>query len=170
MPIVPKQQIILTRKQEKLLGMLSIHRSVYQFILCILHASVPKGVLESILEFVLESDYQALELLDFRPIFAYNSSNISCFSGKYAVCLLIFAPNEPWHSRGQRFDPAYLHHRKSHRKPFGLRCFSLFSGKFQTFYTKLIFAQNRQKWVLSTKSVNKSEFQHPKGTEKPPSG
>ena len=63
-----------------------------------------------------------------------------------------------WHSRGQRFDPAYLHHRKSHRKPFGLRCFSLFSGKFQTFYTKLIFAQNRQNWVLSTKSVNKSEF------------
>ena len=46
-----------------------------------------------------------------------------------------------WHSRGQRFDPAYLHHRKSHRKPFGLRCFSLFMGKFQTCYAKMNFAQ-----------------------------
>ena len=46
-----------------------------------------------------------------------------------------------WHSRGQRFDPAYLHHRKSHRKPFGLRCFSLFYGKFQIFYAKMIFPQ-----------------------------
>ena len=75
-----------------------------------------------------------------------------------------------WHSRGQRFDPAYLHHRKSHRKPFGLRCFSLFVGKFQTFYAKMIFAQNRQNWVLSTKSVNKSVFDNKKGMEKPPSG
>ena len=75
-----------------------------------------------------------------------------------------------WHSRGQRFDPAYLHHRKSHRKPFGLLCFSLFVGKFQTFYAKMNFAQNRQNWVLSTKSVNKSVFDNKKGAEKPPSG
>ena len=75
-----------------------------------------------------------------------------------------------WHSRGQRFDPAYLHQRKLHRKPFGLRCFSLFMGKFQTFCVKMIFAQNRQNWVLSTKSVNKSVFDNIKGAEKPPSG
>ena len=68
-----------------------------------------------------------------------------------------------WHSRGQRFDPAYLHHRKSHRKPFGLRCFSLFLGKFQTFYAKLIFAQNRQNGHLSTKFVNKLRFWRQKG-------
>ena len=73
-----------------------------------------------------------------------------------------------WHSRGQRFDPAYLHHRKSHRKPFGLRCFSLFKGKFQTFYTNLIFAQNRQNWVLSTKSVNKSVFGNKKAWKNRP--
>ena len=75
-------------------------------------------------------------------------------------------PRERWHSRGQRFDPAYLHHRKSHRKPFGLRCFSLFVGKFQTFYAKMIFPQNRQKWVLSTKSVNKSVFDNKKRCRK----
>jgi hypothetical protein len=51
-----------------------------------------------------------------------------------------------------------------------LRCFSLFMGKFQTFYANLIFAQNRQNWVLSTKSVNKSVFDNKKGMEKPPSG
>ena len=32
------------------------------------------------------------------------------------------------------------------------------------------FAQNRQNWVLSTKSVNKSVFDNKKGMEKPPSG
>ena len=33
----------------------------------------------------------------------------------------------------------------------------------------MIFAQNRQNWVLSTKSVNKSVFDNKKGAEKPPS-
>ena len=78
---------------------------------------MPESILESVLEFVLESEYQALELLDFHPIIAYNSSNISCFSGECAVCLLIFVPHEPWHSKLPRFDPAYLHqkHRISSR-------------------------------------------------------
>ena len=68
-----------------------------------------------------------------------------------------------WHSRGQRFDPAYLHHRKSHRKPFGLRCFSLFLGKFQTLCTKLVFAQKLQNGHLSTKFVNKLRYWRQKG-------
>lgn len=51
---------------------------------------MPKGVLESVLEFILESEYQALELLDFSPITAYNISNISCFQGKAQIfhCVL----------------------------------------------------------------------------------
>ena len=55
----------------------------------------------------------ALELLDFRPINAYNSSNISCFSRKCADYLFRFVSHEPWHSRGQRFDPAYLHQKST---------------------------------------------------------
>ena len=97
-----------------------IHTSfqfVYLFAICKTCTLVPESILESVLEFVLESEYQALELLDFHPIIAYNSSNISCFSGKCAVCLLIFVPHEPWHSKLPRFDPAYLHqkHRISSR-------------------------------------------------------
>ena len=51
---------------------------------------MPKGVLESVLEFILESEYQALELLDFSPITAYNISNISVFQGKVQIfhCVL----------------------------------------------------------------------------------
>ena len=33
-----------------------------------------------------------------------------------------------WHSRGQRFDPAYLHQQRDHEKPskMGIRVVSLF--------------------------------------------
>ena len=58
---------------------------------------MPESILESVLECVLESEYQALEALGFRPIFVRNSSNIPCFSWKYAVCLLIFVPHEQWY-------------------------------------------------------------------------
>ena len=47
--------------------------------------------------------------------------------------------------------------------------FLCFLGKFQTFYAKLIFAQNRQNGHLSTKFVNKLRFWQQKGMEKPPS-
>ena len=91
----------------------TIFRFAYYFIICKICTSMPKGVLESILEFVLESECQALKLLDFSPIIAYNSSNISCFSRKCVDFLLHFTSHEPWHSRGQRFDPAYLHQKSS---------------------------------------------------------
>ena len=123
---------------------------------------MPESILESVLECVLESEYQALELLDFRPIFAYNSSNISCFSGKYAVCLLIFVPREPWHSRGQRFDPAYLrfavrnrtlsvrlYHRVPHQKsPETLR--------FQDFFC--VFGDGEYLFFTDGKNRNERHF------------
>ena len=95
----------------KKLGIHTSFQFVYLFTICKTCTLVPESILESVLEFVLESEYQALELLDFHPIIAYNSSNISCFSGKCAVCLLIFVPHEPWHSKLPRFDPAYLHQK-----------------------------------------------------------
>ena len=65
------------------------------------------------------------------------------FTGEYS--------DLPWHSRGQRFDPAYLHQRKLHRKPFGLRCFSLFAGKFQTFCVKIIFPKSSKLGFVNKK-------------------
>ena len=136
---------------------LTIFQFAYLFTICKTCTSVPESILESVLECVLESEYQTLELLDFRPIFAYNSSNISCFSGKYSVCLLIFVPHEPWHSRGQRFDPAYLrfavrnrtlsvrlYHRVPHQKsPETLR--------FQDFFCVCLFYLKRGTGLLPPK-------------------
>ena len=96
-------------------GIHTIYQFVYLFTIYKTCTSVPKGVLESILEFVLESEHQTLELLDFSPIIACNVSNISCYSRKCADYPLHFASHEPWHSRGQRFDPAYLHQKANEK-------------------------------------------------------
>ena len=113
----------------KKLGIHTSFQFVYLFTICKTCTLVPESILESVLEFVLESEYQALESLDFRPIFAYNSSNISCFSRKCADYPLHFASHEPWHSRGQRFDPAYLHQKSSEeaRKTLKSLDFKVFS-------------------------------------------
>ena len=100
-----------------------IHTSfqfVYLFAICKTCTSVPESILESVLECVLESEYQALESLDLRPIFVYNSSNIPCFSGKYAVCLLIFVPHEQWYYLKRIFGAIPFNQPNSKQSRFGM--------------------------------------------------
>jgi len=51
-----------------------------------------------------------------------------------------------WHSRGQRFDPAYLHHLKNR---IGMGVFPVSSG----YFFALFFRKNGQKWAVLRKKL-----------------
>ena len=48
-----------------------------------------------------------------------------------------------WHSRGQRFDPAYLH-QKANEKAEKVREIVLFHGLFLTFYLQAIMGESHR--------------------------
>ena len=61
-------------------------------------------------------------------------------------------PGSEWHSRGQRFDPAYLHHRKV-SKSLDFGAFSLFFSRSHVIYASEFFRASSNRVAIENCNI-----------------